>query len=238
MEKRESNLLLLVEDSRLQYASLKMELNQSRWEIIHCMDMPSALDAFEQGEKTGNHIGAAAVDLGLPPGRDNPLKTGLSLVKSLRQRDSDLPILAYTSLSPVAAPFDILVAELLSLRTSFVYLRSSDEPDMAQLLDLIWQDYLILSPGPADALPRAVPEKPDPLNDQLWETLTLIARGFSYPEIAAELHGVGIDGVRARVNRIRTILTEKGELAEYQRERIDLINWFRNHHVRYRRGIR
>lgn len=227
--------LLLVEDSRRQYAAIKLELENTPWKIVRCDDMPTALHTYDQGEKSGAPIEIVALDLGLPPDRDNPLKAGLTLAKTLRQRDSDLPILAYTSISPNAAPFDLLVAELLPLRISFIYLRSSDEPGMAQMLDLVWRDYVLLSPGPADFLPRAVAEKPNPLNDQLWETLALIAAGKSYPEIAADLPGVGVDGVRARINRIRDVLIEKGKLADYQRDRIDLANWFRDHHVRYRR---
>ncbi len=236
MEKNQS--LLLVEDSRRQYTAIKLELENSHWQIIHCIGMSAALHTYEQGEKSGQHIGVAAVDLGLPPERDNPLGVGLQLVKTLRQRDSDLPILAYTSISPNAVSFDRIVAELLPLHISFIYLRSSAEPGMAQMLDLVWQDYVILSPGPADCLSHAVADKPDPLNDQLWETLALMAQGSSYAEIARDLPGVGIEGVRARVNRIREILIDKGELAKYQRDRQDLANWFRDHHVRYRRGKR
>lgn len=234
-----THLLLLVEDSRLQYAAIKQELENTHWQIIHCQDMDAALRAYEQGEESGAHIGAAAIDLGLPPDPNNPLRIGLKLAKSLRQRDPDLPILVYTGIGPsVTSRFDVLVAELLPLRISFVSLRSPDDPDIAYILDLIWQDYFILSAGPADFLPHAVAEKPDPLDDQLWETLALIAQGKSYPEIAAELPGVGVEGVRARVGRIRETLIEKGELAEYQRDRLDLANWFRDHHVRYRRGKR
>lgn len=227
--------LLLVEDSRLQYAAIKLELENTHWQIIHCLDMAAALHAYEQGEESGAHVGMAAIDLSLPPDPDNPLRIGLRLAKTLRQRDPNLPILAYTSISPSATRFDMLVAELLPLKISFVYLRSSDEPAMAHILDLVWQDYFILSPGPADFLPRAVAEKPDPLEDDLWETLALVAQGKSYPEIAAELPNVGMEGVRSRVNRIREALIDKGELAEYQRDRLDLANWFRDHHVRYRR---
>lgn len=230
-----THLLLLVEDSRHQYAAIKLELENTHWQIIHCLDMAAALRAYEQGEESGAHIGMAAVDLGLPPDPDNPLRIGLKLAKTLRQRDPDLPILVYTSISPSAARFDMLVAELLPLRISFVYLRAPDDPDMAYILDLVWQDYFILSPGPADFLPRAVAETPDPLDADLWETLALVTQGKTYPEIAAALPSVSVEGVRARVNRIRDALIDTGELAEYQRDRLDLANWFRDHHVRYRR---
>ncbi len=234
MEKKTNHILLLVEDSRLQYAALKAELKEFPWEVIHCLDMPSALQAYEKGEASGNHIGMVAMDLGLPPRHDDPQYTGLRLARELRKRDENLPILAYTSLPPNSTPFDILLAQLLPLRISLIYLRENT-PNLALLLDLVYQDYVILSPGPSDHLPKAIPDRPDPLDDRLWETLALMAQGKSYSEIAVELPGVGIEGVRSRVNRIREILIEKEELAEYQRDRADLAHWHRRHHVRYHR---
>ncbi|MBX3057917.1 MAG: hypothetical protein KF770_15735 [Anaerolineae bacterium] len=232
--KRTDHTLLLVENSRLQLASLKQDLDPLGWQIIHCTDMPTALNAYDQGERSGNHIGLAAVDLGLPPSAEDPLQIGPKLIRALRQRDADLPILAYTGLSPQATPYDRLLAELLPLKVSFVYLRRMG-PTFAELLDLVWQDFVILSPGPSDYLRRAVANRPDPLNDKLWETLALLAQGHNYQEIANKLEGVGVEGVRARINQIKEMLIEKEELKEYEREREDLIKWYRQHHVRFHR---
>ena len=227
-------LLLLVEDNRLQYISLRTELEGTGWNIIHCQDMETTLHAYKQGEKTGKHIDVVAMDLGLPPGKDDPLRTGLKLARALRREDADLPILAYTSLSPHGNLFQILVSELLPLHISFISLRN-DDPNIVQLLNLVWQDYVLLSPGPAGVLPMALPTKPDPLPVELWETLELLAQGKSYAEIAAALPSVGLEGVRSRIIRARNLLIELGELEEYQRDREDLTIWYRRHHIRYRR---
>lgn len=234
MTQKNNRTLLLVEDNRLQYLSLRTELEGSGWQIIHCPDMPSTLHAYDQSEETGEHIDVVAMDLGLPPSRDDPLRTGLKLAKALRQRDTDLSILAYTSLSPHGNLFQTLVSELLPLHISLISLRN-DDPNIAQLLDLVWQDYVLLSPGPAGALPMALATTPDPLPNDIWETLALLAQGKSYPEIARDSPKVGIEGVRARIARARDILIDLGELEEYQRDREDLIIWYRRNHIRYRR---
>ncbi|MCP4358119.1 MAG: hypothetical protein GY796_08915 [Chloroflexi bacterium] len=235
MTQQNNRILLLVEDNRLQYISLRSELEGTGWQIIHCEDMPSTLYAYDQSEKTGEYIDVVAMDLGLPPGKNDPLRTGLKLAKALRQRDADLPILAYTSLSPPGNNlFQTLVSELLPLQISFVSLRN-DDPNIVQLLDLAYQDYVFLSPGPAGILPLALPTAPDPLSADLWQTLALLAQGKNYAEIARDLPNIGIDGVRARMTRIRSLLMELGELEDYQRDREDLIIWYRRHHIRYRR---
>ena len=235
MNSKQDRTLLLIEDSRLQYAALQSELRDSGWHIIHAIDQYSALQAYDQGEETSNHIGLVALDLGLPPDRDNPLHVGIPLAKALRDRDADLPILAYTSIPPTATSYTILVAELLPLRVSFIYLRQMSGPGLPQLLEMVWQDYFLLSPGPSDHLPHACPTRPDPLNDRLWETLALVAQGKTFPEIANMLPNVGLEGVRARINSIKEELSKQGELADYQRNRDDLTRWFRENYVRYHR---
>ena len=82
--KKTDHTLLLVEDSRLQFASLKPDLDHLGWQVIHCTNMPSALNAHAEAERSGNHIGLAAVDLGLPPAEDDPLYVGPKLIKALR----------------------------------------------------------------------------------------------------------------------------------------------------------
>lgn len=234
MTQKNDRILLLVEDNRLQYLSLRTELDGAGWQITHCEDMTSTLHAYDQSEKTGKHIDVVALDLGLPPRINDPLETGLKLAKALRQRDANLSILAYTSLSPHGDLFQSLVSELLPLQISFISLRN-DDPNIGQLLDLAWQDYVFLSPGPAGVLPMALPTRPDPLSADLWETLALLAQGYSYPEIALALPNVGVEGVRSRITRARNTLIDLGELEDFQRDREDLVIWYRRHHIRYRR---
>ena len=234
MTQYSSRTLLLVEDNHLQYISLRTVLEGTDWEIIHREDKESALHAYDQGEKTGNHIDIVAMDLGLPPSVNNPLRTGLSLAKALRERDADLSILAYTSLSPHGNLFPILVSELLPLHISLISLRN-DDPNVVHLLELVWQDYVLLSPSAAGALSMALPKTPDPLPNDIWETLALLEQGKSYAEIARDLTNISIDGVRARIARARDILIDLGELEHFQKDREDLIIWYRRHHIRYRR---
>lgn len=227
--------ILLVEDNRLQYIAMRSEIEGAGWQIIHCEDMPSALYEFEQSEKTGQYIDIVVMDLGLPPGKNDPLQTGLKLAKTLRQLDPNIPILAYTSLAPPDGnSYPILISELLPLQISFISLRN-DDPNIVQLIELALQDYIFLSPGPAGILPMALPTKPDPLTDELWETLALLAQGKSYAEIANELVGVGNEGVRARITKARNRLIDLEELEEFERDREDLARWYRRNHIRYHR---
>lgn len=230
--------LLLVEDSQRQYLGLKVEIERAGWHIIHCYDVEQALYDYDRHLKSDNPVGIVALDLGLPPATEEPLRSGLKLAKMLRARNADLPILAYTLRQhlPKKVPYDVILAELLPLRISFLYLRRMENIDMGDLLELVWQYFVIFSPGPADYLPRAVPRGPDPFTDEdLWETLAKLAEGKSYKQIAVELSGIGGEGVRARINRIRDRLIDIGELEEYQREQDDLIRWYKTHYARYQR---
>ncbi|MEW5984995.1 MAG: hypothetical protein AB1791_00010 [Chloroflexota bacterium] len=226
-----SRNLLLVEDSRFQYQALKAELETSGWTITRAEDEMSTLRILE---RTGPPIHAVALDLGLPPGKDNPLQTGLPLLQKLRECESALPILAYTGLAPTAFDHSLLVARLLPLRISFLYLRRmSNQIGLSTLLELVWQGFVFLSPGPADQLPQAVASKPDPLSDQHWQTLKLLAEDLGNKQIAREISDVGTEGVKARLGRIREILVGRGELERHQTAREDLVAWYRRHRVRY-----
>lgn len=176
------------------------------------------------------------VDLGLPPGVDNPMRGGLPLIEKLREEQENLPILAYTSILPTAVNYPYLVADLLPQRVSFVYLRRMiGPPAFADLVELVWKGFFLLSPVPADHLSLAVADRPDPLTADLWETLELLSSNMVQKEVAARLGNIKKDAVKNRVSRIKDILTEDGELDYYHADTHGVIDWYRTHHIRYRR---
>jgi CheY-like chemotaxis protein len=232
----EKRRLLLVEDLPLPYESLKTHLETNGWAILHATDTDSALRRMEQAQAEAWPIEIAVVDLGLPPGPDNPLRGGLPLIDQLRELQENLPIMAYTSIPPTSVNYAYLIARLLPLRVSLIYLRRMiTTPTFADLVELAWKGYFFLSPEQADHLPTAVTDRPDPLNDDLWETLELISSNMAQKEVAARLGNITKDAVKNRVSRIKELLLEAGELELYQNETRDIVDWYQTHHIRYRR---
>lgn len=226
--------VLLVEDAYLQYAALKQEFEGAGWQVLGAADCESAVQRFEKAETMGDVIDAVALDLGLPPDIDNPLREGIPLAKFIREFDEALPILAYTSLSPRAVNFAAILEQLLPLRVSFVCVRHlGGQVKLAEILEMVWQGYVIFSPTPADYLPHATAAEPDPLTTALWETLKLLSDGYGDKEIAQALPSVGEAGVKARLVRVREILSDIGAIPTTDRQ--DLITWYKRYHTRYHR---
>lgn len=229
----EKRYLLIVEDSPFQFRALKAEFTQSNWHIYHAGDEASTFYALEQAAKEGHPIEVIALDLGLPPGPDNPFRGGIPLAEQLRHYDDELPICAYTALSPQAVNYPLLLAKLLSLRISFINLRGSGiEIPLPDLFDLVWRGFVFQSPTIAGYLAKVVPDKPDPLGTPEWETLTRLSAGLTYNQIADEL-SLTPDGVKTRLARIGERLVDAEELSLDQAARQDLVRWYREHSIKY-----
>jgi DNA-binding NarL/FixJ family response regulator len=226
--------LLLVEDTAVQAQGLRVDFEANGWQIERAHDTLSTLKRLSE-TRPGKEIGAVALDLGLPPTRDDPTITGLDLAATLREENPSLPILAYTSLPINRYEVSQVIATLLPLRISFIHLRPlRGEASLADLLELTWRGFVLLSPDLADFLPDAVPTFPDPLTDELWETLRLLNEGNTYEE-TADILPITADGVRNRLKRVARILQDIGELESHQTTRDDLLTWYKRHRVRFRR---
>jgi DNA-binding NarL/FixJ family response regulator len=224
--------LLLVEDHTIPYQGLKTEFEERGWNIVRAIDAESTWYAFSQAREGNYSIDAVALDLALPPAKDNPAIVGLPLARQLRKHDEELPVLAYTSLSTQACDYSLLLARLLPLQISFISLRGDRDASPADFLELTWQGFVVLSPMIADFLPQAIAVKPDPLNEKHWETLKLLSEGRTQEEVARELP-VGPDAVKSRLKRIGELLVKAGELDQSHIEQADQIDWYRRNHVRY-----
>jgi CheY-like chemotaxis protein len=229
-----SNLVLLVEDVPFQLRSLRDELTEAGWIVDHAQDEEGALYRLRRLEEEGKKLDVAAIDLGLPPAKDDPLKYGIELISKLRAQKSyvDLPILAYTAL--VTFDYASVVRRLLNFRASFICLRPMGEDvRFVEILDYVRKGYLFLSPTPASYLPSAVLGKPDPLDDKLWETLKKLNQGVTRNR-AAEDGGVAPDTIKSREEKIKMILVSREELPVDAR-RDELLAWYRENRVRYGR---
>lgn len=226
---------LLVEDQFHQYISFRQDLEEAGWQVLRAEDRGTALQKIEQAKEAGQVIDAIALDLGLPPDPDNPLRIGVALAQELRQAHESVPLLAYTAIQPRATDFAQIIARILPLRASFIYARQLNGIRLSHFLDLTWRGYVVLSPAPADFLPQTIATRPDPLNSPLWETLRLLSEGQAIKEIGQVITGVKRAGVRSRLSKIREKLIEAGEIETTDRE--DLISWYKENHIRYRRGM-
>lgn len=229
--------LLIVEDSPMQYELLRLQTESEKWAILRAGDEASALRQMEQAVDEDWPIEVVAVDLGLPPGADNPMRGGVPLIEKLRQWQENLPILAYTSIPPTSTDYAYLVARFLPLRVSFIYLRPMiGPPSFAEMVEIVWKGFFVLSPAPTDQLPIAVADKPDPLSDDQWETLELLSSNLAYKEIAANLDTpVTKDAVKVRISKIKDILYDAGHVPFEHADIRDVVDWYLTHYVRYRR---
>jgi DNA-binding NarL/FixJ family response regulator len=229
-----SNLVLLVEDVIFQLRSLRDELTEASWEVLHAKDEEDALFRLRTLQEEGKRIEVAAIDLGLPPAKDDPLKYGIQLIAKLRAQKNyeDLPILAYTALTTF--DYAAVVRRLLNFRASFICLRPMGEDvRFVDIIEYVRKGYLFLSPTPASYLPSAVLARADPLDDKLWETLSKLSEGFTHTQ-AAEAKNLATDTIKTRVERAKVILVMRNELPVDVRTD-ELLAWYREHRVRYGR---
>lgn len=228
--------ILLVEDQRYQFAPLSSELKEKGWNVLWAQNVNDGLGELQKARESKAPIDMAAIDLGIPPGMDNPLEGGIKLIREIRKTTDgeNLPILAYTSLTPKEFDYSLAVKHLLVMRASFICLRPiSDKVNFTDLIESSWLGYVVIAPQPADFLSKAIPDQPDPLDDHHWETLALLQRQLTYSQMAHEMK-ISVEAVKARVSRIKEILISLEELP-YDAPTEDLGHWYLQKRVRYSR---
>lgn len=226
-----NNRILLVEDSSIQYRSFDIEFKDAEWEVVRAIDKEDALYRLRSLEEEDKPIDFAAIDLGLPPAKDEP-RYGIELIEVIRNQKEyrDLPIMAYSSLSNI--DFPAVVRRLTVLRASFIATRPLvGEIRIMDFVDFIKRGYFLLSPAPASFLHAAVPYHPDPLRAEHWETLEKLNDGFTHNEVADFLK-IAPDTVKTRIEKVRQILTEADEVP-INAQTPDLLAWYREHRTRY-----
>jgi CheY-like chemotaxis protein len=226
--------VLLVEDSNIQFRALQGELKEKGWNIVYAQDVNEALYQVEKVTKEKKRIDVAAIDLSIPPVLDDPIQGGIRLIRKLRENPEtrSLKILAYTSAGPKEFDYSLILRNLLVLQTSFISLRG-EQVDLSSLLEFVWLGYVFVSPTPANFLSKSIAAKPDPLDTKQWETLKFLDQDKSLAKIANEV-GLTVEGIRARLPRIRDILIEMSEIGP-DAELEDLIRWYRENRARYAR---
>ncbi|MGZ9225527.1 MAG: hypothetical protein ACXW4M_08210 [Anaerolineales bacterium] len=226
--------VLLVEDSNIQFKALQGELKEKGWNIVYAQDVNEALYQVEKVTREKKRIDVAAIDLSIPPVLDDPIQGGIRLIRKLRENPEtrSLKILAYTSAGPKEFDYSLILRNLLVLQTSFISLRG-EQVNLSSLLEFVWLGYVFVSPTPANFLSKSIAAKPDPLDTKQWETLKFLDQDKSLAKIANEV-GLTVEGIRARLPRIRDILIETSEIGP-DAEPEDLIRWYRENRARYAR---
>lgn len=226
--------VLLVEDSNIQFRALQYELKEKGWDVIYAQDVNGALFQVEKVVKEKKCIDVAMIDLGIPPVLDDPIQGGIRLIRKLREHPDmqSLKILAYTSAGPKEFDYSLILRNLLVLQSSFLSLRG-EQVDLPSLLEFVWMGYVFISPTPANFLPKTIAEIPDPLDSKQWETLKFLDQDKSLTKIADDM-GLTVEGFKARLPKIKDILTEIDEIGP-DAETEDLIRWYRKMRTRYAR---
>lgn len=226
--------VLLVEDSNIQFRALQGELKEKGWNIVYAQDVNEAMYQVEKVTREKKRIDVAAIDLSIPPVLDDPIQGGIRLIKMLRENPDtrSMKILAYTSAGPKEFDYSLILRNLLVLQTSFISLRG-EQVNLSSLLEFVWLGYVFVSPTPANFLSKSIAAKPDPLDSKQWETLKFLDQDKSLAKIASDV-GLTVEGIRARLPRIRDILVETNEVGP-DAEMEDLIRWYRETRARYAR---
>jgi len=224
---------LLVENEPRQFESLSNELKTADWQVERAGQKEEALAKLKSMYEQGSHLDVAAIDLGLPPDTDR-LTIGLELIHAIRKIEvyQELPIIAYTSQANIEySLYANAVRRLLTLQASFLYLRPLEAGSFVTIMKYVSQGFVFLSPAPAGYLSSAVPHSPDPLPDEIWETLDALSRGLTHLMAAKELN-IAADTVRSRLDRARQILIDRRQIL-FDARNEEIYDWFRQHQVRY-----
>ena len=225
--------VLLVENDPRQYDSLSNELQLSDCRVQRSIYKQETITKLRSLHDQGVHLDVAAIDLGLPPDADR-LTVGLDLIEEIRNLETyqELPILAYTSQTNIEFyVYANAVRRLLTMQASMIYLRPLETGSFANLLKYVSLGFSFLSPAPAGYLKYAVPNHPDPLSDEIWQTLDALSRGLTHTNAAKELN-ISPETIRSRLDSARQILIERNEIM-LDADKEEVVDWARNNQVRY-----
>lgn len=228
--------LLIIEDLDQSFDGLKIRFEASkRWRILRAK---TRVDALHQLERDDEEIAAVILDPGLPPDPGSPLTVGLPLARRIRDLYPKKPLLVISLLKIEGNTAEKLIAGLLPLGVSAVFVRQAGQYDPVALLELVVQGFFVLSPGAADELPDVVADRPDPLEEDLWDVVRPLAEGQSYLQIGDDL---GIDKSTAQARRDKAIdrLIMLGELVVEDRKKATSLmsQWYQKNKFRFRRDV-
>lgn len=187
--------MLLVEDNP-EHADLMRKavalLNRA-WNLVHCETGTQALELIAQNDFD---FSLAVVDLGLPD------MGGLDVVRTLRKRFSEQPVLVVSS---IAAERSVL--EAIRTGASGYLLKDGDAAVIARAITQVLEGNTPISPSLARHLfklagsPQVFHEDPLGLTNKELETLRQLGRGHSYAETAS-LMGVSVSTVQTHVRSL------------------------------------
>jgi DNA-binding response OmpR family regulator len=236
----ESKRLLLVEDQLSEADILSKYLKEAGWQVTRANDRQDAFYRIKEASKRGEKFDFFAIDLGLPPLDEDHAEEGVRLAVELRERFEEHPILAYTAQGHKTIDYDLVLRQLLVARISFIYRRRRDERlSFAEVVQIVNEGYLVISPTPAAYLPLAIPSTPDPLSDKHWQALKLLNEDKTYAQVGKELDR-SPEAIQKWVNEMRDALAPfilPADLVDAQNSEAiqleDLKIWYRNNRVKY-----
>jgi DNA-binding NarL/FixJ family response regulator len=179
-----------------------------------------------------------SVDLGLPPDEEG-ITVGLQLLQTIHERFNSLP-LAVHSLKQVK---DYALHQIITTPASYISLQDESFEAFAMVLPLMMQGYLVFSPKTALMFPSAIVsnQQTDPLQDDEWEVLRMMAQGLTYKAIGDVLH-FEETAMWPKVHKIAAKLKRRGFIdvtmdsnPDPRRYKNPLTNFYNEHHVRYGR---
>jgi|GEM_PF-3821591 len=239
----DTKTLLIVEDTQSQFTGISQQIREfwPKWNIQHTIGAEDTLRFL--GQHAPNPPDLVSVDLGLEE-NDDP-KIGLRLLQEIRGKHRGVPLAVHTMLR---VP-DEIVHQIIGLPASFVRIRDQDAlVAYCAVLPYIARGFVFLSPTSAARLQGIISDFPDPLGDEDWKYLRLLAqqqpKKLTYREIAGLLH-VTEGNVQTRVNVIAHRIQEKvpsgvlqidfDESTESYKYRLELERFYNEYHTRYNR---
>ena len=191
----EPRRLFLVEDDPVHVRMAQMALKQleAGWEIVHCI---CGADALAQIEQPRFDFGLAIIDMGLPD------IAGLDVVRALRRRFPDVPVLVISFISA-----ERTLLEAIRAGANGYLLKDGNPAGMAQGMRQALEGQSPISPALARHLfklagqPQSSGDPDIRLTDKEREVLQHIGRGNSYAQTAS-LMGVGLSTVQTHIRHL------------------------------------
>lgn len=232
--RRRERFILLVEDSTRERRALRDLFTTDGWSVITAQDEEDAMHQIQQADQMGQRLELVLIDLGLPPAVDD-WEVGLKLAQQIRFADEDVSILAYTATRRDAEMTSLILSQLLPLRVSFVYSRHLSDEGWMATLDFVSQGFYLLDEGSSRVLPTTISDRSDPFEDKHWSALYWLDKGYTQPQVAQKIDGIGSEeAIRSWLRKMRDILTHRGEL-HFDARTSDLLHWYRENRVKYHR---
>ena len=175
--------ILIVENSDSQLAAIKSQLQEfwPHWRVLQTLNID---DTMSKLQEMANHPpDLVSVDLGLETREDDPY-FGLRLLRMINEQYHGIPLAVHSSLPPNPETTHAIIA----IPASYIRVRDTAAVTAyCAVMPFLCNGFMVYSPATAARFGDSVAVKPDPLNNDDWDLLKMLAQinpPLTYAQIA------------------------------------------------------